>query len=456
MKLFPAVQGQVGNWKYYATKMTAGELSESVRFAHELDQPAVLDRIIQRELRQARALNDIARYLVENQDHFFNSLVIAAWDGNPTFFDVTLADDPRFAMIADKRFQEAFGVLRFDGTQKYYALDGQHRLRAIKALLTPDETEFRPAPEFQREEFPVIVVLPKRGESFADFLPRYRRLFSSLNRYAKPMDLATVIAMDEDDTFAILTRRLISEHEFFRWYKDDKSSRIRVTGGKSVPDTENCFMSLITLYEMNTDLLWSSKRSAEFGRVTDFVKQSRRSDSLLNDMFTELRQIWDTILAEFPIFGNTPTHYRSSSGHDFTREDGQAITNHLLFRPIGQDLLARTVRRLLDANPQLPQRDAIHGLSRVEWRLHHGPWRHLLSVYDSDHDRWKMRTEKSAQDVGANILYFITNIQSHDEGTLETLRQTWIDQLQNPDPDYIEQAWSSVRKMARDFQVAQS
>ena len=35
----------------------------------------------------------------------------------------------------NRRLNEAFGILQFDGTEKYYALDGQHRLAAIKTLL---------------------------------------------------------------------------------------------------------------------------------------------------------------------------------------------------------------------------------------------------------------------------------------------------------------------------------
>jgi DNA sulfur modification protein DndB len=449
MKLLPAVHGQVGSWNYYATKMTAGELAEHVRFASDLDQPKVLDAIIQRVLNENRAKHDIAAYLAENKDHFFNSIVVAAWEGNPTFFSVELADDPRFEMIADHRFAKSFGVLRFDGHQKYYALDGQHRLKAIKDLLAR-ETEFNPPPEFQFEEFPVVIVVPKQGERFSDFIPRYRRLFSNLNRYAKAMDLATVIAMDEDDTFAILTRRLIAEHDFFQWFEHDTTSRIRVKGGKNVPETENCLMSIISLYEMNGDLLWSNQRQNERGKLKQFIKLPRQADDLLDSWFAELVDVWNAILEELPMLRNTPTNYRSSAGEDFER-DGQMVTNHLLFRPIGLGMLAGVVRRLLDEHPDSSPKEAIKGLSAIEWRLHQAPWRHLLSVYDSEADRWKMRTDKEAQQVAANILDFVTQVQRHDEGTLETLRDNWKDLLQNPEPGYEEDGWQAVRDAAVRF-----
>ena len=43
-----------------------------------------------------------------------NSIVVAAIEGNPTFFAVDLAADPRFEMLSYRRFMDAFGVLRFD------------------------------------------------------------------------------------------------------------------------------------------------------------------------------------------------------------------------------------------------------------------------------------------------------------------------------------------------------
>ena len=108
-------------------------------------------------------------------------------------------------------------MLSFDGTQDYYALDGQHRLAAIKALIDPISDVAVDAPEgFKDEELSVIVVVPSEAETRDQFMKRYRRLFGNLNRYAKPTDEVTNIIMDEDDVFAIITRRLITEHEFLR------------------------------------------------------------------------------------------------------------------------------------------------------------------------------------------------------------------------------------------------
>jgi hypothetical protein len=69
-------------------------------------------------------------------------------------------------------------------------------------------------------------------------------------------------------------------------------------------------------------------------------------------------------------------------------------------------------------------------------------------VYDSDKDRWKMRTDKEAQQVAISILEFVTGVVSHDETSLEVLRNKWEDLLLNPDGGYADAAWQSVRHMA--------
>ena len=114
-------------------------------------------------------------------------------------------------------------------------------------------------------------------------------------------------------------------------------------------------------------------------------------------------------------------------------------------------MLAGLVRRMMDRWPDLLAREAIRGLSTIDWRMHQGPWRHLLSIYDSEQDRWKMRTDKEAQQVASNLLDFITGVVKHDEATLATLKQNWADLLQNPDPGYKDSAWGAVRKIASSF-----
>ena len=54
------------------------------------------------------------------------------------------------------------------------------------------------------------------GHSTSDIgMKKSRRIFSTLNRYAKPVKLGDIIALDEDDIVAIATRDLLETHILF-------------------------------------------------------------------------------------------------------------------------------------------------------------------------------------------------------------------------------------------------
>ena len=46
-------------------------------------------------------------------------------------------------------------------------------------------------------------------------MEKTRRIFSTLNRYAKPVTTGDIIALDEDDTVAIVTRNLLESFPLF-------------------------------------------------------------------------------------------------------------------------------------------------------------------------------------------------------------------------------------------------
>jgi len=268
MNLYPALKASMGNWTYYIVKMTMRELATEVRFASEIYEDRTLDEAIQRVLKESRSKKEIAVYLARRQDRFFNSLVIAAMEGKPQFHPVRITDDEKFSIIKSQKLDESFGVLTFDGGQRYYALDGQHRLKAIKTLLDRDQSaggkkESVKAPTgFEDEEVSVLMVLPRHEETIKEFLVSYRRLFSDLNRYAKPTDDLTNVIMDEDDAFAILTRRQVSEYDFFTWAGDDKKSPVVHTRSKNLKEGDSYFTTLWTLYKMNIELLSTPNRIA--------------------------------------------------------------------------------------------------------------------------------------------------------------------------------------------------
>jgi DNA sulfur modification protein DndB len=459
MNLYPAIRAQMGTWQYYSIKMTVRELSENVKFGSEVYEDRTLDEAIQRALNDARVKKEIVQYLKRQPDRFFSSVVIAALGGDPKFYPVEITGDERFAIFHDDdRLNNTFGVLKFDGTQHYYALDGQHRLAALKTILDRNNPLSEGAPtDFPMDEISVIVVVPKAGEDTQGvFMQKYRRLFSNLNRYAKPTDQDTNIIMDEDDAFAILTRRLITEHEFFKSPGLQKESHRVKTKGKNLNTGEMYFTSLQTLYEMNISLLASRERenkgwdAEREGEDRNAFKRFRPDEEYLDALFRELCMYWDALLAEIPALASDPTKMRSHSRTEQQEADG--YTDNLLFWPIGQEMVARIARDALDAKLPDPARPtssavavALAGLGGLEWELHNAPWRFFLLTEDAG--RWKMRSEdrKEAVRIGRRIQLWVLGVHELDAAEVDDLKVQWAVRLIPNQDDQTEDAmWAET------------
>ena len=188
MNLYPALIAHMGDWTYYIVKMRMREVAAEVQFGSQVHNDFTLDEAIQRTIKESRVKREIVSFLTGRVDRFFASLVVAAVGGSPKFYPVSVSEDPQFEILADEEsIEQSFGVLRFSGSQSYYALDGQHRLKAIKTLLQPEDESERvdPPTDFANEEISVLMVIRPPDTPEAEWLTSYRRLFSSLNRYAK-------------------------------------------------------------------------------------------------------------------------------------------------------------------------------------------------------------------------------------------------------------------------------
>ena len=462
MNMYPALRFGMGSFKYYVVKMSARELSENVKYASEFYEDRTLDEAIQRILNESRVNKEIVEYLKRQPDRFFSSIVVAALEGNPIFYPVEITEDPRFTLFYDDlRFNESFGVLKFDGTQIYYALDGQHRLTAIKTLLNRNNSDSDGAPEdLEKDEFSVIVIVPSQED--ADFMQKYRRLFSHLNRYAKPTDLSTNIIMDEDDTFAILTRRLITENDFFKSPGRQKDSRRIKTKGKNLTIKDTHFTSLATLYEMNIKLLSSVQREPKKwgpirseGEDLKTFQRFRPPEEYIDSLYDELVMYWDALLTEIPdLRHESPSRMRVHKIEAV--EEDEDMADHLLFWPIGQQMLAEIVRALLDKHIPNPAnlnpdsvREALSWLGQLEWRLHHSPWRYLLLVRNAK-DNWAMRNEerKEAVRCGRRIQQWVIGLDELDEDGVANLKKLWESMLiPQQRTEVHEDMWREVEDM---------
>ena len=375
--------------------------------------------------------------------------------GNPTWCPVVMDTTVVPEILANAQsMRDSFGVLSFDGDPEYYALDGQHRVAAIKRLV--ERVDHDPPSGFDSDMVSVIVIVreEQEGLNYIEWLQRYRRLFSSLNRYARPTDKDTDIIMDEDDLFAILTRRLITSHKFFRAPGPQMESFRVKTKGKNLLKQDGHFTTLQTLYLINEQLLKTKERSRFFTGTASWIdKQIRPSEEEIEDYYNELSNYWDAILETIPSLRNDPSEMRITKQDGTDDEQGE---NHFLFRPIGQELFARIVRNLLDdAFPdegcstvdQMAQ--ALNLLAKISWELHDMPWRHLVLV-EHTNNRWAIRSEerKKVLDFAYRLLRWFVNLDQLDEFQVDDLRSDWMNLLYGDLGDVeTDEMWSEIWRM---------
>ena len=442
MQLYPAIKARMGDWDYYVVRMTMREVAREVQLASDLWEDKTLSDAIQRVLDESRVKQQIVNFLSRRNDRFFASLVVAAIGGNPQWTAIS------------SRFGESFGELSFEVDPRYYALDGQHRLKAIQELMADPAGA---PPGFADEQLSVIVVV-REHQSVDDklWLQRYRRLFSSLNRYAKPTDADTNIIMDEDDVIAIVTRRLITDHDFFRAPHPEQTSFRVLTKGKNLKSGASHFTSLQTLYEMNKILLMTIERRRQWGRAKDLkvFLQFRPEENEIDRYYQTLSNCWDAVLLAVSVLREAPERMRT---HELPDPNPDGYRDHLLFWPIGQELFADAVRQLLDRaglgdNAECAAMEAaLQPLAEVPWDLHSAPWRYLLLVPTTvEESSWRMRSEdrKLAVDLAARLLRWIVDLDALDDDDTDTLRSDWKNLLypEPPQENRIEEMWQEIMK----------
>ena len=226
----------------------------------------------------------------------------------------------------------SLGILRLDGTQTFFAIDGQHRVEGIKQAIKKNNT-------LKKEEVSIIFV-PHRNDSAG--MERTRRLFTTLNRYAKPISKSEIVALDEDDILAITTRNLIEKHLLFQ-------EKISLSKTKAVAVVDNrSFTTIITLYDV-LEILFREK-------TPDWTvfKRQRPDNSIISEFHAKSVQFWDTIVEYFPPLAEI---LKSSPGDNIAGHYRHKEGGHLLFRPVGLLIIANVVRQAKDSG--LSERKAI-------------------------------------------------------------------------------------------------
>ena len=308
----PAIKGKIGNTIYYCTTMSFRQISSMVKKVdEELHTANSLKEQIQRSL--TNNYIKIKNYILNREDRFFDSLVLAVYDGDPLWTEV------RFE-IENKQYPN-IGLLEFSGHEKIFPVDGQHRVEGIRAALEQNE-------ELKNESISVMLI---GHQNTAEGREKSRRIFSTLNRYVKPVRLGDIIALDEDDIVAIVTRDLLETYPLFM------GERIKASNNKSIPQTDKkAFTSLITLYECHLSLyksFISQKDQHHYGKsqIKDMLKY-RPSDDIIAEFNQYLVDFWDCMNSTFE---EIEVYINNNSDNPAAELRSTENGGNLFFRPIG-------------------------------------------------------------------------------------------------------------------------
>lgn len=351
--LFPSMRARMGDWWYYITTMTFGQVNSWVMKVEDIHERRELKTWIQRDIRSER-LDQIADYLISQKQHFFNSIVVGIYGGEPDWYPITIGSNPAMpALQLEEGSKHTFGFLCLSGSEEIFPVDGQHRVEGIKKALSHRAALID-------DQLCVIFVAHKRTEKGRT---RTRRLFSTLNKYAKPVSPGELVALSEDDTFAIVTRKIIDEYKYLN------ISLVPLTKTANIPGNDNrCITTVLALYDL-IRVISLSPRSREKRRLEIGPPERRR----VQEIYEVTCEFWNLLQRCVPEIKNV---MRSTPDDELAGKYRTKKGGHILFRPVGMKAFGRAVRILVDRGKDIEE--AVSLLSRTTLSLNAPPWQGVL------------------------------------------------------------------------------
>ena len=355
---YPALRGFFGDWVFYSCLMSMKDVVARVSYAAAIHNSGKLSEMIQRELKGPRSL-DIAEYLVREQQRFFNSLVVAIYGGDPAWHgfshfksqvaDIALADVPSEA-------EDSVGFISFTGKEAIFAIDGQHRYAGMKEALGRDA-------RLGDEDVSLVLVAHQKTPSG---LERTRRLFTTLNKTAVPVGKGEIIALDENDVMAIVTRHLVENSARF------SENRIKFAQTENLAKEAPELTTIGNLYDILKVIFRSRLGLSENAAQ---LPGSRPTDAVLKKYIAVAEQCFDELASAFTPLGD---YFGSdeTAAPAIVRKHRRGDGGHVLFRPIGLRMVVEVVVAMVKGGKS--RREAFAGVGRLPVELAEDPYRGVI------------------------------------------------------------------------------
>lgn len=351
MKLIPAIRGKIGSTEYYIATMKASEVVNSLRIPKDMPDwgHESIEERYQREINYKRVRDQIAPYIANDPDRFFNALIVDILNSEGVTFDPLseLAKLPSlWAGLGDN-----FGVLKLQGSEQLVPLDGQHRLAAIRFALYGKDEKDQPIDTFQCNPLiaddDITLVLVKHDRAKA------RKIFNKVNRYAKAVSKADNLIISEDDYIAIVSRDIANN--VFKSLVNSKSN--------TISPSSNDITTLSTIYEASLDYISES-----------VMHPTKANTELLPDANTqhlwksEIEKMWVALVKHMPPLVEALSDIEESGKANRI----ELRETYILMKPIVQAALVGAIKKLMISGVSM--KVAIERAANLDWRFSCADW----------------------------------------------------------------------------------
>ncbi len=365
--LISALAANYQNWPYYQVVLKIEDIVQNfgtkekpnyrIKTADEVEviySQKGLNHLLQRALDPKR-LEPIRQFINEQPDAYVNNITVAIYGGAPKWYPIEMKRSSFKEEVTDEEYHEIidkYGLIKLSGDETLFVLDGQHRLKALRLAFEKD-----PSIGGNQIAFTLIThVDDEAGKA------KTRRLFSIINRHAKPVSLGENILLDEDDLSAILVRKFIEEYPLF---KDKEIIALNKTADLKMPRDASKFSTVIALWAVNEMLIDVKEVYPKYKGAKSNLVRIRPSDEVGEKYRKLVFEFWDTFFECFPktkLFVETSdTGIRGSAGP-------------FSLRPIGQQLFADYYVKV----KSIALEDQLSYITKVPDEISDSFWHHVL------------------------------------------------------------------------------
>ena len=360
-----AIQGKFGSTEYWTTTMAVNDLVRFVQFPYETDDWEILsiEQKYQRQIDLTRITkkHGIADYFASDADRFSGALVLAVENPKGLHFQPLVAELGKTALPESHLAElQHVGFLTLPQEVSLIPLDGQHRAKALKFAKNGVDDRgqqiagLKANSALGREQVSVILLR---------FDPvRARRIFSKINRYARPTNKGQNLITDDDDAMAVMTRELLGEENGVI------SARLVRIDANTLSAKSPEFTTIATFHEANLAIVKSL-------RVIEAGSLSQMPDDQREWVQEDVRQCWETLLHGIEWWDKALSDPTPSGDLDRIR----IREDTLLGKPIGQSALVLGWISMRERCGGVSDDLLCARLNEINWGIKASQWENILT-----------------------------------------------------------------------------